>query len=144
LRGGIGRLPAAGFTDLHRPLTKELSGIGLSYVEERVIANDYTFSFAARRYQIARSCATAGMKRRQRLRVELRLDASLWARYEGRRLGFDQCSPPQEPAKVAAVVHKPVRKDHNAGGKSSWMDGFFGQPGPPLWLAIGNACERPR
>jgi hypothetical protein len=136
--------PLAGFTDLHRPLTKELDlASALSYVEQRVIANDYTFSSGARRYQIARSQATAGMKR-QRLRVELRLAGSLWARYEGRWLGIDQRSPPQEPAKVAAVVRKPVRKDHNAGGKSSWMDGFFERPGPPLWLAIGSAGEGTR
>ena len=45
------------------------SASALSYVEERVIANDYTFSFAARRYQIARSHTTAGMKRQLELRV---------------------------------------------------------------------------
>jgi hypothetical protein len=35
-------------------------------------------------------------------------------------------------------VRKPVRKDHNAGGKSSWMEGFFDRPSPPLWKAIGE------
>jgi len=136
--------PLAGFTDLHRPLTKELDlASALSYVEERVIANDYTFSFGARRYQIARAHAATGMKR-QRLRVELRLDGSLWARYEGRWLEVGECAPSREPAKIPAVAHKPVRKDHNAAGKSLWMDGFFDRPGPPLWLAIGDACERTR
>jgi hypothetical protein len=135
--------PLAGFTDLHRPLTKELDlASALSYVEQRVIANDYTFSFGARRYQIARSDTAAGMKR-QRLRVELRLDGSVWARYEGRWVGVGQCFPPQERAKVPAM-RKPVRKDHNARGKSSWMDGFFEQPGPPLWLTIGNTADRSR
>lgn len=136
--------PLAGFTDLHRPLTKELDlASALSYVEERVIANDYTFSFAARRYRIARAHVVPGMKRR-RLRVELRLDGSLWARFEGRWLEISECVPSPEPAKVPAVVRMPVRKDHNAGGKSSWMDGFFERPGPPLWLAIGDAAERVR
>jgi hypothetical protein len=27
-------------------------------------------------------------------------------------------------------------KDHNAGGKSHWMDGFWNQPSPPLWQVI--------
>lgn len=133
--------PLAGFTDLHRPLTKELNlASALSYVEQRVIGNDYTFSFAARHYQIARAHTAAGMKR-QRLRVELRLDGSLWARYEGRWLEISECAL-REPAQMPAAVHKSVRKDHNAGGKSPWMDGFFERPGPPLWQAIGDASER--
>ena len=45
----------------------------LAHVEDRVIGNDYTFSFAGRRYQIPLSEVQAGM-RRQRVRVELRLD----------------------------------------------------------------------
>jgi hypothetical protein len=30
------------------------------------------------------------------------------------------------------AVRKPARKDHNAGGKSSWMQGFFGRPSATL------------
>ena len=54
-----------------------LSGPGRNSVprQPRVIGNDYTFSFAGRRYQIAREEAQAGM-RHQRLRVELRLNGS--------------------------------------------------------------------
>jgi hypothetical protein len=105
----------------------------LSHVESRVIANDYTISFAGRRFQIARQDATTGMKR-QHARVELRLDGSLKLRYEGRYLEIAACGektpiPPPAP-------RKPPRKDHNASGKSQWMDGFFERPGPPLWLAI--------
>jgi hypothetical protein len=29
-----------------------------------------------------------------------------------------------------------ARKDHNAGGRSKWMQGFFDRPSPPLWKAI--------
>src|SRR5437667_4919171 len=45
--------PVAGFPNQHRPLTTqlELAAI-LCHVEQRVIANDYTFSFAGHRYQI--------------------------------------------------------------------------------------------
>jgi hypothetical protein len=35
-----------------------------------------------------------------------------------------------------------VRKDHNAGGKSRWMDGFFERPGPELWQAIEDSNGR--
>jgi hypothetical protein len=35
-------------------------------------------------------------------------------------------------------LRKPPRKDHNAGGKSSWMQGFFDRPAPALWKSIGD------
>ena len=124
--------PLSAVTDLHRPLSKELDLAGtLSHVEQRVIGNDYTFSFAGRRYQIARAAVQAGM-RHGSLRVELRLDGSLQARYQGQYVEISECGekPPRPPAS------RPIRKDHNAGGKSHWMEGFFIQPGPPLWRAI--------
>jgi len=126
--------PIADFPNQHRALTpaQELAAI-LCHVEQRVIGNDYTFSFAGRRYQIARDQAQAGM-RHQRLRVELRLNGELHARYQERYLNIAECG-----ARLAAPVpaaRKPVRKDHNAGGKSTWMQGFFDRPSPPLWKAI--------
>jgi transposase len=126
--------PLQAFPNQHRPLTEhqDLAAI-LCHVEQRVIGNDYTFSLAGQRYQIARAEAQAGM-RQQRLRVELRLDGELQARYQGRYLTISACGPrgiESEPA-----LRKPVRKDHNAGGKSSWMRGFFDRPSPPLWRAM--------
>jgi transposase len=124
------------FPNHHRPLTEqlELAAI-LCHVEPRVIGNDYTFSFAGRRYQIARAQAQTGM-RRQSLRVELRLDGELKARYQGRYLEIAECG--ERPAVAEPAATKPVRKDHNRGGKSSWMEGFFDRPSPPLWKAIGR------
>ena len=132
--------PPTDFTDLHRPLTREMDLASvLSHVEDRVIANDYTFSFAGRRYQIARAHATAGMKR-QKLRVELRLDDTVWARYSGRWLEISECGPPA-PMVITITPSKPIRKDHNAGGKSTWMNGFFQRPGASLWQAIQNSKQ---
>ncbi len=127
--------PVTDFPNQHRPLTPELDLAAiLSHVEERVIGNDYTFSFAGQRYQIAREDVQAGM-RRQRLRVELRLDGQLQARYQGRYLRIGRCGARVlEPEPVA---RKPPRKDHNAGGKSTWMQGFFDRPAPPLWRSLG-------
>jgi len=126
--------PVQDFPNQHRELTPQLDLAAiLSHVEERVIGNDYTFSFAGRHYQIAREDAQAGM-RRQRLRIELRLDGELHARYEGRYLRVDRCGarlPEPEPA-----ARKSPRKDHNAGGKSTWMQGFFDRPAPPLWRSF--------
>jgi transposase len=128
--------PVADFPNHHRALTEqlELAAI-LCHVEERVIGNDYTFSFAGRRHQIVRQDAQAGM-RHQRLRVELRLNGELKARYQGHYVDIAECGA--QALSPHPAVRKPVRKDHNAGDKSSWMQGFFDRPSPPLWKAIGE------
>jgi len=127
--------PVADFPNQHRGLEQlDLAAI-LCHVEQRVIGNDYTFSFASRRYQIAREHAQAGM-RHQQLRVELRLNGELQVRYQGRYLHIAECGA--RVASAPITERKPIRKDYNAGGKSSWMQGFFDRPSPPLWKAIGD------
>jgi transposase len=128
--------PVAEFPNHHRPLTPQLNlDAILSHVEERVIGNDYTFSFVGHRYQIERPDVQPGM-RRQRLRVELRLDGELKACYQGRYLAIQECGVPVET--IQSKTNKQVRKDHNAGGRSHWMQGFFDRPSPPLWKSIGD------
>jgi hypothetical protein len=128
--------PVADFPNQHRALTPQLDLAAiLCHVEERVIGNDYTFSFAGHRYQIVRAAAQAGM-RRQRLRVELRLDGELKARYQDRYVEIGECGV--RATAVAPKTSKPVRKDHNAGGRSHWMQGFFDRPSPPLWKSIAD------
>ena len=132
--------PLPGIADVHRPLTPHLDlASSLSHVEQRVIANDYTFSFAGRKYQIARRDAQAGM-RGQKIRIELRLNGDLRSRYEGKYVENAECGvkPPAQPP----VPGKPVRKDHNAGGKSAWMEGFFERPAAKLWQAIRAGDNR--
>jgi hypothetical protein len=77
----------------------------------------------------------AGM-RRQRVRVELRLDGELKARYQGRYVDISECGA--GPIAIDRKTSKSVRKDHNAGGRSTWMNGFFDRPSPPLWKSIGE------
>jgi hypothetical protein len=123
-----------GIPDLHRPLTPQIDlAASLSHVEQRVIGSDLTFAFAGRRYRIDRQDAQAGMKG-QSLRVELRLDGTLQARYQGRYLNVAECGEKMEPKPKAPP--KRIRKDHNAGGKSQWMQGFWNLPAPPIWQAI--------
>ncbi len=130
-------LPLSSVTDLHRPVPAEMDVAAiLSHVEPRVIGNDYTFSFAGRRYQILPADVRPGM-RRASLRVELRLDGRLQARYEGRYLAICECG--QKPALAPARAARPVRRDHNAGGQSHWMADFFSKPGPALWQAIRDS-----
>src|SRR6266853_1378890 len=52
----------------------------------------------------------------------------------GRYLDIAECSA--ATATPEPVVRKPPRKDHNAGGKSAWMQGFFDRPTPPLCQLI--------
>src|ERR1035437_3324177 len=48
--------PLTGLLDMHRALTPEIDlGRALSHVEHRVVSNDYTFSFAGKKYQGARA-----------------------------------------------------------------------------------------
>jgi transposase len=131
--------PVEGITNGHRPLTGEvdLAAI-LSHVEQRVITNDYTFPFAGRRYRIGREAVRAGMKR-QTLRVELRLDGAVKARYEGRYVEISECSDSDRRPIQPVPSVKVVRKDHNAGGKSRWMEGFWDLPAPELWRAIRDS-----
>ena len=132
----------AGIMDTHRPLTNEFDlNATLSHVENRVITNNYTFPFAGRRYRIVREHVQAGMKR-QNLRVELRLNGELKACYQGRYLTIQECTDEADSSPPASKPSKPTRKDHNAGGKSRWMDGFWDGPSPPLWHAIRTANEK--
>jgi hypothetical protein len=124
-----------GIVDLHRPLTAQQDlAASLSHVEHHVIDNGFTFRFAGRRYRILREQVKAGM-RGQRLRVELRLSGEIKARYEGQYVEIAACED-ESPSAPPKSSPKPVRKDHNAGGKSRWMEGFFDRPSPALWQAI--------
>jgi transposase len=128
--------PVQEFPNQHRALIESLDLAAiLCHVEERVIGNDYTFSFAGQRYQIAREDVQAGM-RHQRLRLELRLNGDLQARYQSRYLNIGECTA--RAVVPQPTIRKPVRRDHNAGGKSSWMQGFFDRPSPPLWRLVQN------
>ena len=125
---------------MHRALTPQTDlASALSYVEQRVVSNDYTFSFAGRRYQIARTDVRTGMRGKS-LRIELHLNGALRARFEGVYAEVSECGAKAPAAPKAAG--KPARKDHNRGGKSDWMDGFFERPGPELWQAVRTANER--
>jgi hypothetical protein len=132
--------PLDSVPDLHRALTPQIDLAGaLSHVEHRMLGNDYTFSFGGRRYQIARQQVQAGMRGKS-LRIELHLSGALRARFEGEYVDVGECGT--KPPAAAKPAGKECRKDHNRGGKSDWMDGFFERPGPELWQAVDIANAR--
>jgi hypothetical protein len=108
----------------------------LSHVESRTIAPNYTVPFHSQHYQIAKADIRPNM-RGKTLRLELHLDGSLHARYDGRPIQIHECGRPKTA--VVAPSQRPVRKDHNAGGKSDWMQGFFDEPAPPLWKVLRDS-----
>lgn len=117
-------------TDAHRPLAEwhDLNAT-LSFVKHPRVENNYTFSFCGKRYQIANSDARPGL-RGQKVRVEERLDGTVAARDQDRYLDIRRCEclEATTPSKAA----RPVRKDHNRGGRSSWMQGFSVRSEAPL------------
>lgn len=103
-------------------------------MEHPVIDHGCTFRFAGRRYRIFPKDVKAGM-RRPRLRIELRLSGEIKARYEGPYVEIAECDAGALSPKLERS-HQPARKNHNAGARSHWMDGFFDGPSPELWQAI--------
>jgi transposase len=127
--------PANG-SDAHRRLLAqhELAAI-LSHVEERVITNDYTLQFGPERYQILKSSIAPRM-RGTRLRVEVRMDGTMAARWEGKYVEIAPC-----PVRACSEPERARQPKRSAGsgerkGNRAWMDGFWGRPSPPTWLAI--------
>lgn len=123
--------------DAHRPLGKtlELASI-LSHVEARRVANDYTVSWNGQLYQIPRAAVQPGL-RAATVRVEQRLDGTVWVRVGERTVPVARCERRPRPAPQPA--RRPVRKDHNRGGKSAWMKGFTLANGTPSWKATREA-----
>jgi hypothetical protein len=83
--------PLKGVTDMHGALTPQIDlASALSHVEHRVVSNDYTVSFAGRRYQMAREQVRAGMRGKS-LRIELHLNGVLRGRLEGKYVDLSEC-----------------------------------------------------
>ena len=127
------RRPAASAVNAHRPLgeRQDIDSI-LSYVEPRLVDNDFTVSWDGKRYQIPRDAIIPGL-RRSMVRVEARLDGTVWARIGEKTVPIERCADrlPELQLKQPA----PTRKDHNRDGRSRWMKNFDLQKGRPGWEA---------
>jgi hypothetical protein len=98
--------------DAHRALDRSLElASGLSQVEVRSVAQDYTVRWDGVTYQIRRADIGGGMRGRQ-VEIEQRLDQTLWMRWKQRRLPLDRCPAEKKPNYRAAwtpplAAHKP-------------------------------------
>jgi hypothetical protein len=127
---------AANPTDAHRPLDRnhDLAAI-LSRVEARQIANDYTFRFQSRLYQIAKEHVWPGLRGAQ-VRVEARWDGSMAVRFQEHYLRFQEC---QSQPKAAPPEPQPAgRRKAPPLPSPAWREGQNGiarRGGMPLWKA---------
>lgn len=131
------RREPASRADAHRSLRKDqkLASI-LSFVEERVVANDYTISWLGQHYQIPLHQAKPRM-RKAKLRVEQHLSGKLVARWQERGIELQACVPNQtEPTPVVVGVPKTRRRTVP---NRAWMNHFWaGDPAkcrPPKCVA---------
>lgn len=130
------RREPASAVDAHRPLGEghDLGSI-LSHVAKRRVSNNYTVSWDAKTYQIPRGSLQAGL-RAAFIRVEGRLDGTVWARIGDQAVKLSRCSQPIPDLKITTPTEP--RKDHNRGGRSQWMENFHLKEPVPDW-AIARA-----
>lgn len=127
--------------DAHRTLDKShsLAAI-LSHVETRQVKNDYTFQWETRRYQIQRASICTGLRGAD-VRVELRLDGSVAARFRERYLEIGPVAEaPARGERARKAVPRPRRRP---GAKSPWMKTFSLRGGRTTEeaIAIANATS---
>lgn len=116
------RRQPASEVNAHRPLgeSQDLDSI-LSHVEKRRVTNDYTVSWGAKTYQIPRESVRPGL-RSAFIRIEGRLNGTVWAQIDGQAIQLRRCSQPIAELNIQKSVEP--RKDHNRGGRSKWMRDF--------------------
>jgi hypothetical protein len=128
---------AANPADAHRPLHQSHNlAASLSRVETRQIANDYTFRFQSRMYQIDSQQVRVGLRGAQ-VRVEARLDGSLTVRFQEQYLDIRECQP-QPKAERLALPPVDRRKPPRPVPSAAWrkgQDGIARRGGLPLWKA---------
>ena len=132
------RAPASP-VDAHRPAAERQDlDSTLSHVENRRVANNYTVSWDGKAYQIPREAVRPGL-RSSWVRVEGRLDGTVWARIGEQAMELRRCEPALPEVKLKTPAD--VRRDYNRGGKSAWMKDFDLKTGPPDW-AVAQAVRR--
>ncbi len=126
--------PPSSAGDAHRPIepSQGLPGI-LSVVDRRQVARDGAIRFQGKRYQIARE-HLALIPRRARVRVEIRLDGSMWARCSAGCFAIRECVPQPE---LVASKPRPAHPRRAARRRSGWRPtpASVTPGGLPVWRA---------
>jgi len=121
--------------DAHRTLDKtcNLDSI-LSCVDTRQVASDYTIRFQGKIYQIARSDVRTGL-RGGMVRIEVRLDGTVHARFQEKYLAIQECQP--QPKQQPPIRTKPTAKRPLVQPSEASCKGISGiaRGGMPVWQA---------
>ena len=96
----------------------------LSYVESRLVSNDYTIQFDNKTYLVAREDIRAGL-RGAAVRVEVRLDASLAVRFRGCYLTVSECHPRPKASPAPKARKTKTQPSGAPRPKSQWMKNFI-------------------
>lgn len=129
--GRFRREPASS-ADAHRAIRKDqhLASI-LSFVESRVVANDYTISWMGQHYQIPLKQAQPRM-RKAKARVEQRLNGELVLRWQDRHIALWACVPEQAKPAARLTPKKPALRRKTVPNRN-WMKNFWaGDPAKRL------------
>jgi hypothetical protein len=123
-------------SDAHRTLDKtcDLNAI-LSAVETRQVTSDYTLRFQGKIYRIGRADVRPGL-RGGHVRIEVRLDGSVHARFQERYLAIEECLPQprqQPPVRIKPPVRHLPSKPSEAARQS--ISGISRSGGMPVWKA---------
>ena len=131
----------ANTTDAHRPLSAEHDlAAALSRVETRQVANDYTIRFDGEMYRIARADVCTGL-RGATVRIECRLDGSLWVRFRDRYMTVTVCplKPSAQPQATRPTQEaKPARKSARPPVSDYWRETqkqLLSAKDMPMWAA---------
>jgi predicted DNA-binding protein (UPF0251 family) len=124
-------VPAVKPTDAHRALEHHDLAAILSRIEERTVANDYTFRVDREFYQIDLQTIPAAL-RKARVAVQFRLDGSIKVAFQNRLLDAALCQPgdalAKQPPKLAPRPAK--RRVYTRG--SDWNRNFDLKDSPSL------------
>jgi folate-binding Fe-S cluster repair protein YgfZ len=110
-------------------------------METRRVANDYTFQFESKVYQIASKDVRAGLRGGD-VRVEKRRDESIAVRFRNRYLAVSRCELRPKQGKPKAA--KKPRTVTTANKPSNWYKNFNLQKNVPLWKAANSSGARPQ
>lgn len=140
----------ASAADAHRLLGPEQSlASALSRVEQRHVAQDYTFSYYGQRYLIAADSVQPGL-RGGTVRIEVRLDGSLAVRFKDKWLQAAQCPVPtrvasgQKKNSVAKVKSKTSAAERTKAWRESGKNLFQGGPSLSAAAKINRTRTRDR
>ena len=133
-------MPAAKPTDAHRALEQHDLAAILSRIEERTVANNYTFRVDSESYQIDLQTVPVAL-RKARVAVQFRLDGSIKVAFQNRLLDAALCQPGEELVEEPPTLAPRLAKRRVYKRGSDWNRNFDLKDSPSL-SAILRAEKR--